>query len=255
MLRLDPERMRLAIKMDCNLKQLEILQIAYAENINADKELVKKMDKLLKYTSIDDKRIFMTGKNLRKKVNYLMKISREKEQEAVCTRRDYEDYIEQLHRLRIPINNASRFPKDLYKAHEELSKLIAEIDKKIDAADLKEKNRILEKLVNEVKPLYDVKSKDFVIIWPKTKKDFVLEGQLQHNCVGGYFERCVKGRTTVFFLRRKENQDKPFCTVEFNNGTLIQCRTIYNKDAPEDARKYMEEVARHYQATVKGSIE
>ena len=52
--------------------------------------------------------------------------------------------------------------------------------------------------------------------------------------------------TTVFFVRRKEEPDIPFCTVEFKNGKLIQCRTAYNREAPQDVMKYMEQISRHY---------
>ena len=52
--------------------------------------------------------------------------------------------------------------------------------------------------------------------------------------------------TTVFFVRRKGEPDIPFCTVEFKNGKLIQCRTAYNREAPQDVMKYMEQISRHY---------
>ena len=101
--------------------------------------------------------------------------------------------------------------------------------------------------MQELKPFYSVPSKQFAIIWPKSKKDFQTEGQKQHNCVGGYFEKMVKQQTVVFFLRKKEDMDTPFCTVEFQSGKLIQCRTIYNGDAPEEAKKYMKKIEAHYE--------
>ncbi len=69
---------------------------------------------------------------------------------------------------------------------------------------------------------------------------------MQHNCVGGYFDKCVSQKTVVFFVRRAEEIDKPFATVEFKDGKLIQCRMAYNKDAPEDVMKYMHRIEEHY---------
>ena len=111
---------------------------------------------------------------------------------------------------------------------------------------MREKNKILRKVVEEVKSDYEARSNTFVIVWPRSKADFTKEGQLQHNCVGGYFDRCAKGDTTVFFLRKKEEPEKPLCTVEFNEGKLVQCRTKYNGQAPEDVMKYMKKIEEHY---------
>ena len=110
---------------------------------------------------------------------------------------------------------------------------------------------ILKKTVARMKPLYDTKSKKFLIVWPMSKADFDKEGQRQHNCVGGYFERCAKGETTVFFVRNADEPDKPYATVEFDEGRLVQCRIAYNRDAPEDVMKYMDRIADHYRRAVE----
>ena len=120
------------------------------------------------------------------------------------------------------------------------------MDAQIAKMDVAKKNRKLKKIIKELEPIYAAPSKKFVIVWPKSKRDFQTEGQKQHNCVGSYFDKVVRRDTVVFFLRRKEAVDEPFCTVEFNGGKLVQCRTIYNQAAPEDARKYMEQIEKHY---------
>ena len=43
---------------------------------------------------------------------------------------------------------------------------------------------------------------------------------------------------------KKEEPEKAFCTVEMRGSEIRQCRTIYNREAPEDAMKFMKKVAR-----------
>lgn len=94
--------------------------------------------------------------------------------------------------------------------------------------------------------MYYAESDKYIIVWPKSKADFQNEGQLQHNCVGGYFDRVVKRKTTVFFFRYKENEKEPFCTIEFKGDKLIQCRTKYNQDAPEEVMQFMKKISSNY---------
>ena len=165
--------------------------------------------------------------------------------------RDYEDYIRQLEQLRLPLDKHNRFPSNFDHTHEVMSELVREKEDEIKKADLKRKNRILKGIVKRLSELYRAEHSEFEIVWPMSKKDFEKEGQLQHNCVSGYFEKIIKGQTVVFFLRKKEDIDKPFCTVEFKGEKLIQCRTIYNGGAPEEAMKYMDKISKNYMKLIE----
>ena len=249
---LNAENTRLAREMDCTATELRIIRLAERARIQMDAELVRDIDGLYRgYANEDDVYLFIAGKNLKKTVNYLKKVKVESGYQGYTVRRDYEDYLNQLHRLGIPADRHTRFPANFYHTHELLSAQIEELDNKIEKASIRKKNRILKKTVAGLKPLYDTKSKKFLIVWPMSKADFDKEGQLQHNCVGGYFERCAKGETTVFFVRNADEPDKPYATVEFKEGRLMQCRTAYNRNAPEDVMKYMDRIADHYRQAVE----
>lgn len=250
-LRLDRQKTKMAVSMDCTLKELKVLQAAQMARMSLDESLAREITKYIKWKSLDDICLFLQRKNLRKTLNYLDKLQQETQEAPTTVLRDYEDYLEQLARLRIKADKQNRFPSNFYHVHEELSQIIREKDEKFEKAKLREKNKILRKAVEEVKSDYETRSNTFMIVWPRSKADFTKEGQLQHNCVGGYFERCAKGETTVFFLRKKEEPEKPLCTVEFNKGKLVQCRAKYNRTAPEDAMKYMKKIEEHYKRQQK----
>lgn len=250
-LRLDQQKTKMAVNMDCTLEELKVLQAAQMARMSMDESLVREITKYTRWKNKDDICLFLQRKNLRKTLNYLNKLQQETQEEPTTVLRDYDDYLEQLARLRIKADKQNRFPSNFYHVHEELSQIIREKDEKFEKAKLREKNKILRKVVEEVKSDYETRSNTFMIVWPRSKEDFTKEGQLQHNCVGGYFEQCAKGKTTVFFLRKKEEPEKPFCTVEFNEGKLVQCRSKYNGPAPEDAMKYMKKIEEHYKRQQK----
>lgn len=250
-LRLDREKQKMAVNMDCTLEELKVLQAEQMARMSMEESLVREITKYIKWKSLDDICLFLQRKNLRKTLNYLDKLQQETQEAPPTVLRDYENYLEQLARLRIKADKQNRFPSNFYHVHEELSQIIREKDEKFEKAKLREKNKILRKAVEEVKSDYETRSNTFMIVWPRSKADFTKEGQLQHNCVGGYFERCAKGETTVFFLRKKEEPEKPLCTVEFNKGKLVQCRAKYNSTAPEDAMKYMKKIEEHYKRQQK----
>lgn len=246
-LKIDRERMKTAVRMDADTQELKILQAAHIANVRVDDEMIKDLKHLYPMIGVEDLYFHLQRGNLRKEINYLMKVVQQSGNSPSQVARDYRDYLGQLDRLDIARDKHSRFPANFYQTHEMLSEQIRELDKEIAKLDTAKKNRKLKKIVQELKPFYSVPSKQFAIIWPKSKKDFQTEGQKQHNCVGGYFEKMVKQQTVVFFLRKKEDPDTPFCTVEFQSGKLIQCRTIYNGDAPEEAKKYMKKIEAHYE--------
>ena len=56
------------------------------------------------------------------------------------------------------------------------------------------------------------------------------EGVYLHHCVGGYINRVAEGRTNILFLRKNEEIDIPFFTIEVNNhNEIIQIHGLYNR--------------------------
>ena len=65
----------------------------------------------------------------------------------------------------------------------------------------------------------------------------INEGIHNHNCVGSYVERYAKKEANIFFIRRHEEPEKSYITVELN-GPCTEYRqalygynrSIYDKD-------------------------
>ena len=55
---------------------------------------------------------------------------------------------------------------------------------------------------------------EYITVFPKTKQDFIVEGQKQNNCVGGYADYVLDNRRIVTFIRKKSDIDKPLVTCD-----------------------------------------
>lgn len=63
---------------------------------------------------------------------------------------------------------------------------------------------------------------DFCVIAPNEPTDVAQEGIELHHCVKSYIPRITEGSTNIVFIRKCEEKDKPFFTVEIDNNNIIQ---------------------------------
>lgn len=161
---------------------------------------------------------------------------------------DYFDYIDDLETLSMPKTKGYLFPKNFQQIHANIAGQRQEREERIEAMTIKKKNMILKKMLPELKALYGYEDDQFIIVLPESKEDFNREGRQNHNCVGGsYFDKMLTGKTVVMFLRKKEEQDKSFCTVEMKGKEIVQCRAELNRTAPPEALAFMKKVQKHYE--------
>ena len=86
---------------------------------------------------------------------------------------------------------------------------------------------------------YEMETEDFFIRLPKRVREIRQEGQNQHHCVATYIDRMVSGETCILFIRKKEEPEESYYTVEVREREVIQVRGKYNKDPGEDVKKFM----------------
>lgn len=138
--------------------------------------------------------------------------------------RDWKDYIEQCEKLEYDIKDtAISRPKDFYEAHERLSKILAT-----------KANREKQKRFDEVnKTRQDMPYIDeelgLMIVLPRSINEILREGSIQNHCVGGYADRHAEGKLHILFLRKIDEPQIPYYTMEVSTkGTIIQCRGYAN---------------------------
>ena len=105
-----------------------------------------------------------------------------------------------------------------------------------NSAYKKQKEMKSQKLLNKYKitkkkrdELYDFEDDEFIIKMPDTPIDIMEEGKTLNHCVGGYMENHVEGKTTILFLRRKNDPETSFYTIEVKNNEVIQIHGKHNR--------------------------
>lgn len=155
--------------------------------------------------------------------NYLMKQKR--------TIGFYQDYIDMLNEIGIPITPMKRLPKDLKMAH----------DKAVDTLNAMKREIIRKefaKRANE-ESFLEMTIKEVQFILPREANDLIEEGKSLKHCVGGssYINQHADGRTTIVFARKADEPDKPYYTLEYRDSRLIQVSGWDNKKPDEQLRK------------------
>ena len=116
-----------------------------------------------------------------------------------------------------------------------------------DANDLKNKHDNLsvyislikdrytfKQFINSLKKVKDLEFNDdnYCVVIPKGPNDLIEEGNALHHCVGGYVRSVAEGQTNIVFIRKKDEIDTPFFTVEVSNkGNIEQVHGFGNSNA------------------------
>ena len=131
-------------------------------------------------------------------------------------------------------------PKDIKKVHDAMS---LAYKAKENALNDEKFNKLANSIVEYLKKDDDEKEtkmeKEYEIVFPRSTRDFINEGQQQHNCVGSYCRNVLNGYNIIFFIRKKENPDESYITGEFVRGGLGQL--MYKNNVPvhdKDMREF-----------------
>lgn len=146
---------------------------------------------------------------------------------------EYKDYLRFCKDLNYDLKNEFiLYPKNMMKAHDRASDMFKQKKAEIDDA-------IIKKAYPALKQRYRFKKYGMTIIPPQSATEIVAEGQELHHCVGFYLPQIVKGESVILFLRQTKQPDKPFYTIELQNGELVQIRGMCNCMPTEQVEKYL----------------
>lgn len=173
----------------------------------------------------------------------LHKITRYISEQKIATRdNDYFDYTGWLEQMGYDMRNEfNLFPKDFKKAHDNMSKQYIKFKDKQAREDAKKFNRLLKKLKQETTDVeaMNLDIEGLFIRLPNKLEELKKEGEALHHCVGTYMERVRKGETMIFFIRKKEEPEKPYYTLEWH-GRVIQCRGSHNCDMTPEVKAFVQ---------------
>lgn len=162
---------------------------------------------------------------------------------------NYRDYIKQCKQLGYDLTDKNiAMPANLFQSHQQLTELLErrrieeQARKNREAVKTKaEKEKKFAKRLSKLKEKYDFTDGEFLIRPATGYEDLCAEATALHHCVyTNYADEYIAGKTDILFIRRTSAPDKPFYTVEYLYGQVIQCRTLHNKSATPEIKAFLE---------------
>lgn len=147
----------------------------------------------------------------------------------------WHDYINDCTKLGMDLTqDAVLFPSNLHNAHQNTIEQVrvqadALLDKQIAARCL-----VLQK--------YRFEASGFILRPAASSQELIDEGKALHHCVGTYAKNYADGRTNLFVIRRAEEPDKPFYTLEIygTSNAITQCRGLRNCSPTDEVKAFLD---------------
>lgn len=164
----------------------------------------------------------------------------------------YYDYLQMKADQGYEMNDIQVFPKDIRRRHDEM---VLEAEKtKLDKRK-KEANERYSKIKAKYRRLsdkYSAAAGGLIIRPAKDAAEIVTEGRILHHCVGGdnYLSSHNDGRSFILFLRKINEKDMPYITVEIRDDQIIQWYGAYDRKPDKQMieawlEKYIKELKKH----------
>ena len=154
---------------------------------------------------------------------------------------DYHDYLQLAAGLGYNLDDDwILYPKNLKERHDQLTEEQNERKAELEKESDDKKDRKLKRTIKRKGwTRYEMEIEQLLIRLPKCAYEIRKEGNAQHHCVATYMDRMVAGETCILFIRKKEEPDKSYYTVEVRDDEVIQVRGKYNVDPSEDVEEFM----------------
>ena len=247
-LQLDGNRTNRMKQLNGGLNTLGWLQYEEMEGIKISQEALQYLnDKNMSLGECED--ILKELKSVNRMVNY-MKKQKIPPKKLTTTWTDYltmakaEGYDTE--------DDIVRLPKDLKARHDELVELkLRRADKKRLKGYIKLDQQIQERLPEAKRYFWE--DKTYMIIPAGNCEELMVESRALHHCVGTsdqYMKKMAAGETWILFLRKKEDLEKAYYTLEINmkNDQIIQYYSAFDR---QPDKEIISKVLKRFKQSIK----
>lgn len=147
----------------------------------------------------------------------------------------YIDYIKMGRELAMIMNSVNRYPIDLKKAHDELNKKIVVFRNEKKDEKILSNSRQYDKYIH---------FNDNYLICPcRNSGELINESNVLNHCVKQYIDRVYNNQTEIFFIRKIENPNMPYVTLELQRKEVKQCYGKNNYIPDDDVKEFVKDWA------------
>ena len=136
------------------------------------------------------------------------------------------------------MNSANKYPADLKKEHDELNKKIEVVKNKNKDKKILDNSRKYEK--------YIYFNDSFLICPCRCSEELIEESRALNHCVKQYIDRVFRNETAIFFIRKKEEPNSPYVTLELKKKKITQCYGKNDCIPNEQVKKFVKKWADKY---------
>lgn len=157
---------------------------------------------------------------------------------------DWLDYVSDCEKLGLDTRKKSvLFPNDFQRIHLNLSKLVEEVE-----------NKEKEEKIKSVAEQYDLffEDENMIVKIARSQAELNYESSRLCHCVKSYGDKVASGTTLIYFIRKKEDPETPFYTLEINpDGRFIQCRGKCNCIMSKEVKEFKDRVVAEFNKMLK----
>ena len=222
---------------DPTWREYEVTEQCQDVDIRATWEQIQKMSQYARNFAI-----YMRHSTPHKMLKYIEGLK----SEGPCAMRnqevnDYHDYLQLAAGLGYNLDDDwILYPKNLKERHDQLTEEQNERKVELEKESDDKKDRKLKRTIKRKGwTRYEMETEELLIRLPECTHEIRKEGNAQHHCVATYMDRMVAGETCILFIRKKEEPDKSYYTVEVRDDEVIQVRGKYNVAPSEDVEEFM----------------
>lgn len=189
----------------------------------------------------------------RKIMNYIIRQHRQRKSKTEEVLILWRDYLSMAMRMKMDVQQELIFkPRDVKKAHDDLVRLCGGADVAKRAGEIMQNYPDVDEILQSIKDKYEYMDNQYAVVVPEKIEEIIYEGRKLGHCLDKsdiYFDRIQRRESFIVFLRKVEDIEKPYYTLEIEpDGTTRQKRTTGDRqdqdfyEAVSFIRKWQREV-------------
>ena len=234
-----PDRKKLLLREEGSLKLWAILKEEQKQGANWGENAIQFFQENIE--SYNQDRLFeiLTQKMSAERLKNYLRKQMTRFGSVNRTLAEYYDYLNIIKEMGYSLEDQiNLFPKNLEQKRNER---VEERDREKNedwGRRLDEEFENVKKNFKKLRKRFGYETEDFIIRPAESCLEIVREGETLHHCVGAtktYVSRHNTGKSYILFMRRKENPDTPYCTIEIGEDkTIWQWQQAYDTKPDED---------------------
>ena len=155
--------------------------------------------------------------------------------------KQWKDYLGFCKELNYDLKNTFvLFPKDLFAAHDMASLELFRIKEAKKKEQLQAEERKWKRLLDIYQEKYQWTDGKHMVVVPNDLFSIKEEGQILRHCVGTYVSKILNEESIILFVRRTDEPEKSFYTMEIKGNQINQCHGYRNKEMTDEVKRFVE---------------